>query len=107
MRVAKTHIVVLFNLKADADAAAYEEWARTTDLPIVRGLSSVDSFQAMKMQGLLGGDGQPPYQYAEHIVVNDMSRFGEEVASDTMRKVAGEFRQFADAPIFMLAESLD
>jgi hypothetical protein len=38
-------LIVLFNLRSDADANAYENWAKTTDLPVVRGLSSVDSFE--------------------------------------------------------------
>ena len=30
-----TRIFVLFNLKPGADKAAYEDWAKSTDLPIV------------------------------------------------------------------------
>ena len=55
---------------------------------------------------MLGSDATPPYQYVEIIQVDDMAKFGEEVATDTMRQVAGEFQQFADAPQFILTESL-
>ena len=99
-------IVVLFNLKDAASAAAYEAWARSTDLPVVNGLDSVDGFSVHRASGMLGSDASPPYQYIEIIDVNDMELFGEEVSTDTMQKVAGEFQAFADAPLFILTDAL-
>ena len=37
-------IIVLFNLKPGVDPGRYEAWARSTDLPIVRGLPAVQGF---------------------------------------------------------------
>jgi hypothetical protein len=96
-------LIVLFNLRSDADADAYENWAKTTDLPIVRGLSAVDSFEVYRNVSLFGSDEAAPYQYVEIIEINNLERFGEEVSADTMRKVAGEFQTFADNPTFMLS----
>lgn len=101
-----TTLIVLFNLKADADRDAYERWAESTDLPTVRGLSSCDGFDLYKVTGLLGADGKAPYEYVEMISVNDMLRFGEEVAGETMQRVAAEFQAFADAPVFMLTDRI-
>ena len=101
-----TTIVVLFNLKADADVAAYEAWARNTDLPMVNGLGSVDQFRVLRATGLLGTDQTPPYQYVELIEVPDMEAFGADVASATVQRVAGEFQQFADQPMFIITETL-
>jgi len=101
-----TTIIVLFNLKPGTDVDAYEAWARSTDLPIVNGLESVDGFHVQRATGMLGTDNPPPYQYVEVILVNDMGKFGDEVGTETMRKVAGEFQAFADAPQFILTESL-
>jgi hypothetical protein len=100
-----TTIIVLFNLKAGVDAAAYEAFAKSTDLPIVNGLKSVDSFEVYKAEGLLSGAASP-YQYIEIIHVNDMTEFGANVSTETMKKVAGEFRTMADNPIFIKTESL-
>lgn len=100
------HIVVLFNLKPDADPQAYEKWARETDLPTVRKLSSVAGFDALKAVSMLGNKDTPPYQYIEVIKVDDMALFGDEVSTETMRTVASEFRKFADAPQFIVCESL-
>ena len=98
-----TTLIVLFNLKKDVKSEAYEEWAKSTDLPVVRGLKSVDSFEVYRSQGLFGSDVAAPYQYVEVIEIVDLDKFGEEVATDTMGRVASEFRAFADNPVFMLA----
>jgi hypothetical protein len=99
-------IIVLFNLKPGADAAAYEDWARKNDLPGVRSLVSVSDFQVYRATGLLGSDGKPPYQYIEIIDVNDMEGFGRDVASEAIQKMAAEFQGFADNPQFILTEAL-
>jgi len=99
-------IIVLFNLKADADPAAYEEWARATDIPGVNALPSVRDFQVHRATGLLGSDAPPPYAYVEVIDITDMEAFGADAAGETVQKVAAEFRRFADDPQFLLTETL-
>ena len=102
-----TNIIVLFNLKDGVDPSEYEAWAKSTDLPIVRGLDSIESFSVFRASGLLGSDEQSPYQYVEVIGVGDIARFGEEVSSEAMQKVAAEFQGHADGPIFLMTESID
>ena len=102
-----TRIVVLFNLKSDTDREAYEAWARSTDLPTVRALPSVDGFTVHPVNALLGSDAAPPYEYVEIIDVADMDQFGRDIASETMQRIAGEFQAFTDNPVFMLTGSLD
>ena len=99
-------IVVLFNLKADADIALYEQWAKDTDLPTVNNLQSVGNFEVLKSASMLGTDQAPPYQYIEILDVNDFDLFGEEVSTETMQRVAGEFQSFADAPMFIVTEEI-
>jgi len=97
-------LVVLFNLKDESAKNAYEEWAKNTDVPTVKGLVSIDDFRVYRLNGLMGSEEKPPYQYCEVIDVNDMDKFGEEVATETMKRVAGEFQEFADAPMFIMSE---
>lgn len=99
-------IIVLFNLKPGTDAAAYEHWARTTDIPGVRALSSVAAFEVYRTTGLLGSDARPPFNYIEVIDVGDMSAFGRDVQSERVQRVAAEFGRFADRPQFILTEPL-
>lgn len=98
-------LIVLFNLKKGASAEKYEAWARTTDLPIVRALPSIGGFDSFRVSGLLNGEAAP-YQYVEVIHVKDMAQFGKDVSSDTIQRVAAQFREFADDPKFMLTEAL-
>ena len=99
-------IVVLFNLKADVAADAYENWAKNTDIPTVNRLGSVHSFSVLRTTGLLGSDAAAPYQYVELLDVGDMEKLGEDVSSETMQRVAAEFGEFADNPQFMLTEPI-
>jgi uncharacterized protein (TIGR02118 family) len=100
-----TTIIVLFSLKPGADRATYERWARETDLPVVKQLRSVDGFEVLRTAGLLSG-GAAPYEYVEILRVNDMREFGQDLASATLQRVAAEYREFADAPLFIQTEAL-
>jgi hypothetical protein len=101
-----TTIVVLFNLKPGVSRADYERWARESDLPVVNGLKSVEKFEVLRAGGLLGSNAKAPYEYVELIRVPDMSQFGKDVASELVQKGAAQFQQFADKPLFILAEHL-
>lgn len=95
-----TRIIVLLNLKPGKDESAYLEWAKTTDLPTVNGLKSVENFELIECTSLLRG-GPAPYQYIEILDVADMDLFKEEASSDAMRKIAAEFNEWA-TPIFIV-----
>ena len=100
-------LIVLFNLKQGKSPEAYERWAVTTDLKTVRALGSVSDFKLYKTDGLLGSDDAPPYAYAELIHVDDMDAFGADIGSETMKKVAREFQEFAESPVFMLTHDVE
>lgn len=99
-------IFVLFNLKPNVDVKAYEDWATSTDIKVVRGLASIEAFRVHAATGLLGSDRTPPYQYVEVIDVADMDSFGKDVASETMQRVSAEFQTFADNPVFIMTREL-
>jgi hypothetical protein len=95
-------VVVLFNLKPDVAVAAYEEWARTRDIPGVRALPSIDDFQVYRTTGLA------PYQYVEIIDIADMDGFATDIAGAPSQTIAREFKAFLGSePHFMLTEPLD
>jgi hypothetical protein len=98
-------LIALFNLKPGISASAYEAWARATDLPTVNALPSVSSFRVFKTTGKLGTEEAAPYAYAEIIDVDDMDQFWEDVATETMQKVAAEFGGMADVT-FMTTEEI-
>ena len=99
-------IVVLFNLKADADQSAYEEWARNSDTPTVNALPSVKGFTVHRSTGLLGSDAPSPYQYVEVLDITSMDELITDISSDAMQAIAAQFQQFADNPQFIVTEDL-
>jgi len=99
-------VIVLFNLKPGASAADFENWAREHDLPTVNALASIDSFETLRSKGLLIGEGKPPYEYIEIMRVPDMAAFGADLSAPAVQAGAAQFQQFADNPIFILAESI-
>ncbi|MEH6515231.1 MAG: REDY-like protein HapK [Halioglobus sp.] len=99
-------IIVLFNLKDDVKREDYEEWARSTDLPVVRNLGSVDQYDVFRSSGLLGSDSPAPFQYVELIAINDGDAFSQDIGTDVMAKVAAQFQSFADNPQFLMTDKL-
>lgn len=99
-------VIVLFNLKPGISRSDYERWAREHDLPTVGALASMDRFEVLRSRGLLVGEGEPPYEYVEIMRVPDMDAFGRDLADPSVQAGAARFREFADNPVFILAESL-
>jgi len=99
-------IIVLFNLKEGVDPAAYEAWARGTDIPGVNALGSVDGFTVHKATGLFGSDTAAPYQYVEVIDIAGMDGFVADITTPEFQAMAAPFQQFADNPQFILTEDL-
>jgi hypothetical protein len=100
-------LIVLFNLRQGKSPEDYERWAVTTDIKTVKALGSVGDFKLYKADGLLMSDEPSPYQYAELIHVSDIDAFGADVSSDTMKRVAAEFQEFADSPLFILTHDVE
>lgn len=101
-------VIALFNLKPDVTPEAYEDWARSRDLPGVRSMPSVDDYAVHRTTGLLGGTGAAPYQYVAVLDIADMDGFDTDAAGPTSQAVAREFREFADGePHYILTDPLD
>jgi hypothetical protein len=98
-------LIALFNLKPGIDRAAYEAWARSTDLPTVNALPSINRFEVFRTTGVLGSDAAPPYTYIEILDVADMAQFGADCATDVMTKIAAAFQEMADVT-FLTTEKL-
>jgi hypothetical protein len=100
-------IVVFFNLKAGASVSDYEAWAKSKDIPTVKSLGSVQDFRVLKMGNLLGSDAASPYQYCELIEVADMNAFFADLGSEAVQAGAKVFNEFAENPLFIVAEDLN
>lgn len=101
-----SYLIVLFNLRDGVSVEAYERWAVSTDIPVVRSLASITGYDVFKTLNVRNADVPPPYQYVELIEIADMDEFGKNVSTDQMKAVAAEMRTFADSPLFILSEKL-
>jgi hypothetical protein len=99
-------IICLFNLKSDADVAAYEKWAREADIPTVNALPSVNGFTVHRATGLFGSDAPSPYQYVEVIDIKGMDDFVGDISTEAFQAAAAPFQAFADNPQFILTADL-
>ena len=100
-----TTLIVLFNLKDSAAHLDYERWAREVDLPTAGSLPSVDRFEVLRAKGLLTG-APSPYAYVEILKINDMAQLGADISTPAMQAISAQFQAFADAPMFIITESL-
>ena len=102
-----TTIIVLFNLKPGVEPEQYEAWARSTDLPIVRGLPAVQEFDVQRATGMLSGSPEVPYRYVEILRVASVEALRTNIAATpAMAEVARQFREFADSPQFIVTEAI-
>jgi len=101
-----SRILALFNLRPGVEAAEYEHWAKTVDLPTVNALPSIDTFEVFRITGKLGSADPAPYAYGEMIVINDMEVFAVDIATEKMQAVAAEFGRLAET-VFLTTEPLD
>ncbi len=99
-------IICLFNLKPGAAAAAYEAWARGTDIPGVNALASVRNFTVHRATGLFGSDARAPYDYIEVIDIHGMDGFVADISTPEFQAVSAGFGDFTDNPCFILTEDL-
>jgi hypothetical protein len=65
-----TGIFFRSRLKAGADRDAYERWVHEVDLPVVREIPTVLSYEVVRIDGPWR-DGDVPYDYVECIEVSD------------------------------------
>lgn len=97
-------IFALFNLKPGVEREAYEQWARSVDIPTVNALGSIGGFRVFQATGLLGSEARAPYDYIEVIDVADMDQFGRDVASEAMQAVAAAFNEMVDVTFITTQE---
>ena len=68
--------VFFFNrLHDNTDRAEYEDWIRRVDYPIARKQDAIRSYVVTRLDGMLSGEGEPPYHYLETIEITDINAY--------------------------------
>ena len=99
-------LIVMFNLKEGVSEADYEAWAKSSDLPTVRGHKGVDGFDLFRADNLFRTENASPYRYVEVIQINDLDQFNLDVATDAQKPISEKFREIADNPFAMLCNKI-
>lgn len=100
-------LFLLYTLKPGVSQETYENWARTTDYPQMRGLKRVSSFTTNRVRGLLLGDGEIGIDYIEVFEIPDLDGFiAEDMGGAVVQAVMGQFMGFVDNPRFLIADEV-
>ena len=103
-----TTLFLLYTLKPETTAAAYEDWVRNRDYPAMRGLKRVSSFVTHRTTGLLMGEGRPSADYIEVFEIDDFAGFtAEDLPGALVQGVMGEFMGKVQGAEFVVAEPVN
>jgi hypothetical protein len=65
----------LNRLREGVDPGDYERFVREVDYPFARALPTIQSYVVTRLDGLLQGEGEPPYQYLEVVEITDVDAY--------------------------------
>ena len=65
----------LNKLREGVDAADYERFVREVDYPFARALPTIRSYVVTRLDGMLDGEGKPPYDYLEVVEITDLDDY--------------------------------
>ena len=70
------HRVFFLNrLHEGADPDEYEAWIRRVDYPVARAQGAITSYTVTRIEGLLSGVRESPYDYLEVIEITDLEEY--------------------------------
>jgi hypothetical protein len=85
------------NLKAGADAAAYELWVQHTDYRLAEEVGCVGHYRVHRLAGPVEGEGNSPFDYIEVLEVTDIDEYRSALKrSPAIQRIIAEIGQFVD-----------
>jgi REDY-like protein HapK len=99
-------VVYLFDLDRGIEPADYETWARTVDLPAVRGLPCVSGYRIFRAPASSPPDGGVGARYMEVLDVTSPEDFQAQMATPEMVAVAAAFGRYAATPLVLVLDEL-
>lgn len=74
-------VFFLSKLRPGVDPQTYENWVRTVDYPLARGLQTIKRYEVTRIEGMYVGDGPPPYHYLEVIDITELEPYRKELTT--------------------------
>jgi hypothetical protein len=95
---------VHFRLKPGVTPEQYEEWFRTSNVPVVSRLRTISSYRVWRVAGTM--DGEPVFQYLEEMELDDREAFEREIEAEPAMAamLEGWYERVADQVILYAEE---
>jgi hypothetical protein len=101
---ATVSLIMLSRLRQGADRAEYERWAAEVDREAVLTLPSIEEWRLERVQRVLGDSAEPPCEYVEVALVNDVDQLERDLQSDAAARLTEELLRFCEPPTFLLTD---
>lgn len=93
-------VFFLNTLREGTDPNEYEEWIRRVDYPVARSQPPIESYVVTRLDGLIGGEGSPPYHYLEVIEVTSVDEYQAGLAgNDEMESLLREWSRYVESSV--------
>jgi hypothetical protein len=93
-------VFFLNTLREGVDPNEYEDWIRCVDYPVARRQPAIESYVVTRLEGLVTGEGSPPYQYLEVIEVTSVDEYRDGLTgSDEMESLLREWSTFVESSV--------
>jgi hypothetical protein len=73
-------VFFLNKLREGVDAEDYERWVREVDYPLARSAPPIQRYDVTRLEGLVQGEGAPPYDYLEVVEITDLDDYRQALA---------------------------
>jgi hypothetical protein len=101
-------VFFLNTLRDGVDPAGYEEWIRRVDYPVARRQESIQRYDVTRLEGMVGGEGAPPYQYLEVIDITDIDAYRSGMdGNPEFEQLLADWSKFVGESIAVYGENID
>jgi hypothetical protein len=93
-------VFFLNTLREGADPNEYEDWIRRVDYPVARRQPAIETYVVTRLEGLIAGDGSPPYQYLEVIEVTSVEEYRAGLSgNEEMESLLREWSTYVESSV--------
>ena len=100
-------VFFLNRLREGAEPAEYEAWIRRVDYPVARAQGAITSYTVTRIEGMLSGEGDSPYDYLEVIEVTDLESYRALGELPEFQQLLQEWSQYVAEAVMIHGEVID
>jgi hypothetical protein len=89
-------VFFLNTLREGVDPYEYEDWIRRVDYPVARRQPAIESYVVTRLEGLVTGEGSPPYQYLEVIEVTSVDEYRAGLGNEELEALLREWSAYVE-----------